>query len=264
MNSSASTDFRCEERPECLIFTLTRPQRLNAITVEILNGLEQCISALENQPGNRGLIITGEGERAFCAGTDLFERDKLSEAQRAAKSDRARDQLVRLHRAPFLSIAALNGLAYGGGLELAMACTFRLALPHVECSLPEVKIGLIPAYAGTQLLPAIVGPSRALDMMLTGRPVSSEEAFNSGLLNRIATADTPLTEQAIDYLTSMTQYSKVAINAIRDCAAVAGSRLSEHGLAVEKDHVVRVGKSEDAREGVAAFREKRKPVFKHR
>ncbi|MDE0733458.1 MAG: enoyl-CoA hydratase-related protein [Gammaproteobacteria bacterium] len=259
-----STDFQIEDRSECLVFRITRPARLNAITGSVLNGLEQCIDSLEQDTGNRGLIIIGDGEKAFCAGTDLFERNSMSEDDRAKKSDRARDLIVRLHRASFISIAALNGLAYGGGLELAMACTFRIALPQVNCSLPEVKIGLIPAYAGTQLLPAIVGPSRALDMMITGRPIGSEEALQFGLINRITIPEIPLLDQARHYLSSITKHSKVALNAIRACAEVATPQLGEAGLQIEKDYVVAVGKSEDAKEGVAAFREKRAAIFKHR
>ena len=136
MDGLSSSEFHIEETPDCLVFTITRPKRLNAITVAVLDGLEHCITQLENSSDNRGLIVAAEGERAFCAGTDLFERDTLSEQQRAAKSDRARNLLVRLYRAPFISIAALNGLAFGGGLELAMACTFRIAASYVECSLP--------------------------------------------------------------------------------------------------------------------------------
>jgi enoyl-CoA hydratase len=247
-----------------LIFRINRPHRLNAITSEVLDGLTSCIETLESQSGNRGLIVTGSGERAFCAGTDLFERESLTDEQRLAKSDRARDLLVRLHRAPFVSIAALNGLAYGGGLELAMACLFRISAPHAELSLPEVKIGLIPAYAGTQLLPALIGGPRSLDMMLTGRPVTAEEALQMGLINRLASDDKPLTDQAVDYLMSITQFSKVAINAIRACTAIAGPQISEQGLAIEREQVIEVGHSEDAEEGVAAFREKRNPLFKHR
>ena len=260
----AETVYEIEDRAECLIFKITRPQRLNAITVDVLDGLEQCIESLDQQSDNRGLIVTAEGERAFCAGTDLFERESLTQEQARAKTDRARNLFVRLHQAPFVSIAALNGLAFGGGLELALACCFRIAAAHVECSLPEVKLGLIPAYAGTQLLPAVVGPSRALEMMLTGRPVATVEALQMGLINRIATGDKALVDEAAEYLSSVTQHSKIAINAIRECAAAAAPQLSDHGLKVEGEYVVKVAQSEDAKEGVAAFREKRTPIFKHR
>ena len=261
LNSSA---YQIERIENCVIFKITRPARLNAITREVLDGLSACIDELEQHAENHGLIIVGEGERAFCAGTDLFERDTLSDAEIRAKSDQARNLIVRLHKAPFISIAALNGLAYGGGLELALACVFRIAAPQVQCSLPEVKLGLIPAYAGTQLLPALIGPSRALDMMLTGRAVATDEALQMGLINRIATGDETLLEQAMEYLGSITRNSRVAIDAIRQCAAVAGPRLSDHGLQIERDYVIEVGRSEDAAEGVAAFREKRKAIFKHR
>lgn len=135
------TDSPCQidQHDDHIVLTITRPARLNAITGEVLDHLTDCIEQLEQQSGNRGLIITGSGERAFCAGTDLFEREGLSEDEIRTKSDRARNLLVRLHRAPFISIAALNGLAYGGGLELALACVFRIAAPHVTCSLPEVR-----------------------------------------------------------------------------------------------------------------------------
>ncbi len=258
------TDYEIETTDACVIFKITRPHRLNAISSEVLNGLSDCIETLEAQSENRGLVIIGEGERAFCAGTDLFERESLTEERQREKTDRARDLLVRLHRAPFVSIAALNGLAFGGGLELALACLFRIAAAHVECALPEVKIGLIPAYAGTQLLPAVVGPSRALDMMLSGRPVSCEEALAMGLINRVSNDEQPLLEQAKSYLNSINKHSKIAINAIRQSAAVAETQLSDHGLKIERDWVIKVAASEDAKEGVAAFREKRSPQFKHR
>jgi enoyl-CoA hydratase len=246
-----------------MIFTITRPKRLNAITGKVLDGLTQCVDALEGQPG-RGLVVTAEGDRSFCAGTDLFERETLSDDQVRAKTIRARSLLVRLQKAPFISVAAINGLAFGGGLELALGCLFRLSAPLAEFSLPEIKLGLIPAYAGTQLLPLVVGPSRALDMMLTGRRVSADEALQMGLVNRIATNEAPLLDQAIEYLTSITRYSQVAIDAIRASSAAAGQQISDEGLDIERDYVISVGQSEDAREGVAAFREKRSATFKHR
>ncbi|MBL4866199.1 MAG: enoyl-CoA hydratase/isomerase family protein [Pseudomonadales bacterium] len=171
---------------------------------------------------------------------------------------------MRLNKAPFISIAAINGLAFGGGLELALACVFRISAQHAEFALPEVKLGLMPAYAGTQFLPAVVGPSRALDMMVTGRSVSVDEAYQMGLINRVAKGDTPLLDQAKEYLGTITQFSQVAVNAIRESVAVAGMQITEEGLKAEQENVIKAGKSEDAKEGVNAFREKRTAVFKHR
>ena len=143
-----------------------------------------------------------------------------------------------------------------------MACTLRLAAPHVAVSLPEIKLGLLPAYAGTQFLPAIVGPTRALEMMLTGRAVSATEALAMGLVGRIAGADASLVDQAIDYGREVTRFSPTAIAAIRACVAAAGATVTDAGVAVEDAQVRANFDSPDAREGVAAFLEKRPPVFK--
>ena len=261
------TDSPCQidQHDDHIIFTITRPARLNAITGEVLDGLTDCIEQLEQQSGNRGLIITGSGERAFCAGTDLVVPSRAYARMRFVLSPTAPAtcSCACIERPSSASPRSMAS-PHGGGLELALACVFRIAAPHAACSLPEVKIGLIPAYAGTQLLPAVVGPSRALDMMLTGRAVASDEALLTGLINRIADNETPLLNQAVDYLASINQYSKIAINSIRECAAAAQATLSDEGLALERGHVIEVGKSEDAAEGVAAFREKRPAVFNRR
>ena len=256
--------YTIEDQEGCIVFRITRQKRLNAITADILDGLTSCVETLEKESGGRGLIVIGEGDRAFCAGTDLFEVQTMSREQSDAKTNRARDLFVRLNKAPFISIAAINGLAFGGGLELALACVFRISAQHAQFALPEVKLGLIPAYAGTQFLPAVVGPSRALDMMVTGRSVPVDEAYQMGLINRVATGDTPLLEQAKEYLSTITQFSQVAVNAIRESVAVAGMQITEEGLNAERENVIKAGKSEDAKEGVNAFREKRTAVFKHR
>ncbi|MDP3658631.1 enoyl-CoA hydratase/isomerase family protein [Phenylobacterium sp.] len=256
-------DYRIDELADGAVFTLTRPQKLNAGTLEIWNGLEACMNALEAR-GARLLILTGEGDKAFCAGTDLAESAAMTRDASFAKGDRVRALLVRLSRSKLISVAAINGLAYGGGLEIAMACTFRIAAPHVRLSLPEVKLGVLPAYGGTQFLPALVGRARALDLMLSGRPIGAEEGLAWGLVNKIADAATPLVDQALDYARTITQFSPVAIDGIRHCVEASGSTVEEAGLKLESQEVRRVGVSDDAREGVAAFLEKRKAVFSGR
>ena len=245
------------------IFTLARPEKLNSITLPMLDGLAHCLDELERRAG-RWLVIVGEGERAFCAGSDLARAPSTTRAESDARVMMARSLLFRLSNLPVISVAAINGLAYGGGLEMAMACTFRIAAPHARLSLPEVKLGVLPAYGGTQFLPALVGSSRALDLMLTGRPVDAAEALSMGLINRIANADSPLIDQACDLVGQVTRHSQVAIDGIRLCVAAAGPVVTAAGLAVEDEQVrARLG-SEDAREGVRAFLEKRAPVFRHR
>ena len=256
-------DFTIDKHDGGAVFKLTRPAKLNSITKAILKGLFDCIDDLERDRA-RFLVVTAEGERAFCAGTDLGESAKLSPEDRVAKNDGARALFVRLSKSPLLSVAAINGLAYGGGLELAMACTFRISASHAKFSLPEVKLGVLPAYGGTQFLPAIVGKARALEMMLTGRPVDAPEAFTMGLINRIATADAPLLDQALDYARSVTQFSPVAIAGIRRAVEAASDSVTAEGLKAEEKEMAIALASEDATEGVAAFLEKRPAKFKGR
>lgn len=256
-------DYAIDELDDGAVFRLTRPQKMNAGTRAIWAGLTETVDRLEAR-GARLLVITGEGDRAFCAGTDLAEAQGMELADNAAKNDRVRALFLRMSRSPLISVAALNGLAYGGGLELAMACGFRLALPHVRLSLPEVKLGVLPSYGGTQFLPTLVGSARALDLMLTGRAIDAAEAHAWGLVNAVADPTRPIVDQAVEYGRSITQFSPVAIAGIRKAVAAAGSVVNEEGLTLEGREANRAAGSEDAREGIAAFLEKRPAVFKGR
>lgn len=285
-----TTDAVCETVwfEDCAVFRILRARKLNALTKEVLLGLSACLDEAESR-GVRALVIVGQGEKAFCAGTDLAELTGLSTEAREAKTRFARDLLVRLHRSKIVTIAAVNGLAFGGGLELALACTFRIAAPHATFALPEVKLGVFPVYGGTQFLPAVVGPARAVDIMITGRTVDCAEALSIGLISRVAGTDgqpsvSPsaislgavvaatagpmpadrLVEQALILARSVTCWSQVAVNAIRACVDASGTDVSDEGLASEDVQSKVVMASEDGREGVRAFVEKRPPVFRHR
>lgn len=261
MAESGEDDFRIDPLPDGAVFRLTRPAKLNAITRPILVGLAACLDDLEARR-MRVLVITGEGERAFCAGTDLAETREMPEPARLDKSAMARALFARLSRSSLVSVAAVNGLAFGGGLELAMACTFRVAAAQASVSLPEIRLGLLPAYGGTQFLAALVGGARALDMMLTGRRVPAAEALAMGLLSRVVTPGEDVVAHALALAREVTQFSAPAIDGIRRCVDAAGAQVSDEGLAVE-DRVVReVFVTDNAREGVAAFLEKRAPAFK--
>jgi enoyl-CoA hydratase len=242
------------------VFRLVRPHKLNSLTRAMLEGLDACLDEVERR-GTPTLILTGEGEKSFCAGTDLAEAQAMTLEQLRAKGDFARALLFRLSRAPLISVAALNGLAFGGGLELAMACTFRISMAHAQLSLPEIKLGVLPSYGGTQFLPALIGRARALDLALTGRSISAAEALAMGLITRVASTETPLLDQAVEFARSITKHSRLAVNSLRRCIAAAGAVVTEEGLAVEAAEVRLVEASEDAREGVRAFLEKRPPVF---
>ena len=263
-SASSTEPPHCRLEPlgdDAVVFRITRPAKLNAITKQVLVALTACLDEMERKD-QRLLVVTAEGERAFCAGTDLAETQQMPAPARLDKSAMARALLVRLSRSRVLSVAAINGLAYGGGLELAMACTFRVAAAHVKVSLPEIKLGILPAYAGTQFLPALVGSARALDLMLTGRPVPADEALAMGLLSRVVPAGGDVLGAAVALGREATQFSPDAIAGIRECVAAAGTEVSDAGLAVE-DRVVRaVSLTDNAREGVAAFLEKRPAVFR--
>jgi enoyl-CoA hydratase len=252
--------FVIENFEHGVIFRINRPHKLNAITKEIKRGLDQCLTDAETR-GLRAIIITGTGERAFCAGTDLAEWPTMPVEERAASSDMARDFLFRLSGAKPVSIAAMNGLAFGGGLELAMGCTFRVAASHVRVALPEIKLGLIPAYAGTQYLTALVGRARALEMMLTGKPVGAGEALAMGLVNRLVPEGSSALDGALALAAEVCTHSPVAIAAVRAAVDAAGPQVTRAGLDFEGEQVRRVARSDDAREGVTAFLEKRPARF---
>lgn len=206
------------------ILTLNRPGQLNAITNGMIGLIEAALDAVE-QDDSLGLVITGEG-RAFCAGSDLKE-------QPGNFQDRVRRMhrlVLRMLRHPKIIVAAMNGLAYGGGLEIAMGCIFRVAAPGAKFSLPEVKLGVMPAYGGTQTLPRLIGPALALEMLVLGEPISAGRAREVGLVNAIA--DDPLTE-AVELVRRATQYGQAAQRAMRRAVLEGIERPLEQALDLE-------------------------------
>lgn len=256
-------DYTVEWHDHTAVFTLQRVARHNTLTLNVLEGLSQTLDTLEAGSGD-GLIITGAGEKAFCAGTDLNEMQRFNQREKTRKTNFARELFFRIYNSPVTSVAAINGLAYGGGLELAMACTFRLAVAAARFSLPEVKLALLPCYGGTQYLPALVGRDRALEIMLTGRVLDAEEALRVGLISNIIAPEADLMKQAKTLSDSIHCYSQIAINGIKKAVAMSGHRVTEEGLEAERQATTSVSESWDAKEGVAAFLEKRPPEYKNR
>ena len=169
---------------EFAVLTIRRPSALNALSFELIQQIGQAIGEAGRSKA-RALIVTGEGDKAFCAGADIKELQRRKLAAQREGAELGQAVFAQLDRLPIPSIGLVNGFAFGGGCELALACTLRLALPNAKFGLPEVKLGLIPGYGGTQRLPRLVGVGRALEMVMTGRTVGAEEALAMGLVNRI-------------------------------------------------------------------------------
>ena len=254
-------DYRVDWHDDLVIFTLSAEKRLNALSLTMVDGMEKCLDAMSAK-GVRAIVITGLG-KAFCAGTDLHEASELSHDEQCDKADRIRELFFRLQTMPLTGIAAINGHALGGGLELAMACTLRMAHPNAGLGLPEVKLAVIPCYGGTQLLPSLIGKSRAADLMLTGRTIAAEEAHHIGLVNRLADAKQPFLEQALSFAREVSCHSQRAIADIRQCLAAASETVTPSGLALEGQVCRAQDDSRDAKEGLRAFLEKRPPQFSH-
>lgn len=243
------------------IIRLNRPEKFNALSREMILALSDLFNTFENQPDLRAIILTGSGDLAFCAGTDISELAGLDTDRAREVSERGQALCNQIENCRVPVIAAVNGLAAGGGCELALACHIRIASPNARFSLPETKLGIIPAYGGTHRLAREIGNGRALEMMLTGRTAIAEEALEMGLVNRIATADNLLLEAE----SLARQIATLAPLAIRACleAVTQGAQLPlAEGLALETRLFASLFATDDVREGTSAFLEKRSPVFK--
>lgn len=244
---------------EFAVLTIRRPQSLNALNFELLDELGEYLDQLRASRA-RALIITGEGEKAFCAGADIKELQHRGLAAQREGAELGQAVFARLDRLPIPSIALVNGFAFGGGCELALACTLRIALPNAKFGLPEVKLGLIPGYGGTQRLPRLVGQGRALELVMTGRTVVAEEALAMGLVNRIVQA--PGLAAAKAYAREFTGYGLRALQFAREAVQRAMDVSLHEGLRVEADLSTLAYRTGDAEEGMQAFVEKRKPEFR--
>lgn len=247
------------------VLTIDRQEALNALNFNLIEVISHKLDEISAATA-RGLLITGAGDKAFCAGADIKElmgRDLMVQ-RRGAELGQATFAKIAAMNIP--SVALINGYAFGGGLEMALACTFRLAVPAAKMGLPEIKLGLIPGYGGTQRLPRLIGEGRALDMVLTGRTVDAEEALAMGLINRIVAAEAgadPMAEAAA-FLGQVTCHGLPAIAFAKDAVTRALDLPIHEGLKIEADLSTLAFQTEDAAEGLTAFVEKRKPTFKDR
>lgn len=235
-----------------------RPERMNALGVATVDSLRQAVSEASRREA-KVVLFRGSG-RAFCAGADLKERKGMNLDQRLAHNAGIRAALEDIAGARFVSIAVLNGLALGGGLELALACDLRLATSAVTLGLTESRVGAFPGAGGTQRLPRLVGPSRALQMMLSGEPVTSEYALDIGLVNEIVSAE-KLDERARSIAQLLSSRSAPALAEIKRLVYSGLDASLRDGLKLESEALPAILGSADYAEGLAAFEERRQPRF---
>lgn len=240
--------------------TINRPKKLNALNRATIEDLNSVLCQLENDNNTKVIIITGSGDKAFVAGADISEFAHFSVedgGRLAAKGQKLLFDLVANFPKPV--IAAVNGFALGGGLELAMSCHFRVASDNARMGLPEVSLGVIPGYGGTQRLPQLVGKGKAMEIIMTAGMISADEALSCGLVNHVTTQE-ELLSLAQKIAAKIMRNSMVAIEAaIR--AVNANYEDGVNGFEVEIDAFGNAFGTEDFKEGTTAFLEKRKPDF---
>src|SRR5580698_9722277 len=208
--SGEASPISVEQRGTIAIWTIQRPDRMNSLSRELLLAFGRLSREVASNPSVRAVVITGAGDKAFCAGADLKERRGMSENDIRVQVDLYRSELGPLDRCPKPVVAAINGVALGGGLELALVCDLRVAAAHAELGLPETSIGIIPGAGGTQRLPRVVGEGRAKEMILLARRISAAEALAWGLVNRVTPAGASVVDDAVSWVRPIAEGAPLA------------------------------------------------------
>ena len=244
-----------------LLVTLSRPAVANALNTQMGLDLRDLWVALSRDPGDvRAVVLTGAGTKAFCAGGDLKERNGMTVETWQRQHEIFEEAYWTLMELPVPVIAAVNGHAYAGGLEMALACDFAYAVPGARFALTEVTIGIMPGAGGTQNLPRAVGERRAKEIILTGRPFTAAEALEWGVLNRIVDAD-QLVAVALDTAKAIAANAPLSVRQAKKSIHLGLQADLRTGLRIEVEAYNRLIGTEDRLEGIAAFNEKRKPRF---
>jgi len=244
-----------------LTITINRPDKLNALNKTVIEELGTAIDEIYSHPEIKAAIITGIGPKAFVAGADISEFISLDGKAGKALAQKGQDGVFsKIENCPKPIVAAVNGFALGGGCELAMACHFRLCSENAKFGQPEVNLGLIPGYGGTQRLTQLIGKGKAMELMMTGNMIDANEAKQLGLVNYITTADT-LLDKTKELLLLINTKAPVAIKHVITLVNMA-ARGTDDGLQKEINAFGELFDTQDAKEGASAFLEKRKPNFK--
>jgi methylglutaconyl-CoA hydratase len=258
-----------EKKPPIAWLKLNRPELANALNSEILKALCEATHQIKLDKSIRIVAIIGSGLKFFCAGADLSERKHMTEAQVIDYHLLIQKTMQAIESLPQPVIAAINGSAYGGGVELALACDLRIMVEEANLRLPEVKLGIIPGAGGTQRLPRLIGKSKAKEMIFTGSPLSAKEGFQYGLINKLVvekpnasdTFHTPLIESVTTWAAEIAEAAPLSLEQAKLAIDSGFDQSLPEGLAIETKSYLRLINTKDRIEGLAAFAEKRKPNY---
>ena len=241
------------------IITINRPDKLNALNKEVFNDLNTAIDEVYKNPEIRSVVITGAGTKAFVAGADISEFLELDLSEATELSARGHKVFDKIENSPKPIVAAVNGFALGGGCELALACHFIYASENAKFGQPEVNLGLIPGYGGTQRLTQLVGRNLAMELLMSGNMISAKEAMEIGVVNKVFSAEELLLKTK-EILSLIQSKAPVAVSKVIEC--VNNFDHTQQGYDFEIKKFGECFGTEDAKEGASAFLEKRKPNFK--
>ncbi|MEM6632162.1 MAG: enoyl-CoA hydratase-related protein [Bacteroidota bacterium] len=247
-----------EKQSNTQLITLNNPKALNALNSTLLVELREALELALNDEQVKGIVLTGKGEKAFAAGADISEFPSFGAKEAEELSEKGQSLFQFIEQAPKPIIAAVNGYALGGGCELALACHMRVASENARFGLPEVKLGIIPGYGGTQRLPLLVGMGKAIEIIITGTPIDAAEALRIGLVNAVCPLP-ELLDRSIGILAQSYRNSPLAV--AYALQAVQTASAPETGYHIERKLFGQAMASKDAKEGVNAFLEKRAPHF---
>jgi enoyl-CoA hydratase len=242
---------------------VNRPDKLNALNAATIDALDAAFADAGNDAGVRVVVLTGSGPKAFVAGADISEMNTLTPMQGRDFSLRGTRMMRRVEKLTKPVIAMVNGFAFGGGLELAMCCHLRIAADSAKLGQPEINLGLIPGFGGTQRLLRLAGRAATLELCLTGAPITAERALQLGIVNRVVSA-AELEADTIKLAAQLANAAPLALRGMLDCVNIGGECAIEEGLEYESALFGLVFSTDDMREGTSAFLEKRKPAFNGR
>jgi enoyl-CoA hydratase len=259
----AYENIRTENRDGLLVITIARPKVLNALNAQTVEEIRQAFKAAREDDSVRCIILTGEGEKAFVAGADINELSQMTPITGKDTAERGQRVFSAIERFPKPVIAAINGFALGGGCELALACHIRIASEKAQLGLPEVTLGIIPGYGGTQRMARLLGKGKALELILTGDRIGAADAERIGLVNKVVPPE-QLMGAAEELARKIMSRGPLAVRAAIE-AVMSGSEMPfEEGQVLEATLFGLLASTEDMKEGMGAFLEKRQAAFKNR